>query len=81
MGKCFDLESAYKQFAIHDADSAFSVVIGRAPGTDEGVEFFVSRALPFGAVGSVVGFNRAAVALRACIGNILGIPMLSYFDD
>ena len=81
VGKCFDLESAYKQFALHDADAAFAVIVGKSTGTKDEVEFFVSRALPFGAVGSVVGFNRAAVAFRACIARIMLIPILSYFDD
>ena len=81
VGKCFDLESAYKQFALHDADAAFAVIVGKSPGTKDEVELFVSRALPFGAVGPVVGFSRAAVAFRACIARIMWIPTLSYFDD
>ena len=66
------------QCPLHEADSPFAVI---AIGTGGEVEYFVARVLPFDACGSVLGFNRAALALRACVLRLLRIPCLSYFDD
>ena len=81
MGKCFDLASAYKQFAVSDADAACSVIAVPRPEDPRQVAYFVARALPFGASGSVVGFNRAAAGFKACLPKILGVPVGNYFDD
>ena len=81
VGKCFDLEAAYKQFPIAEADRGVSVIAvtdEKAPG---GIAYFLARALPFGASGSVFGFNRAARAFQKCIVGLLGLPILNYFDD
>ena len=77
MGKRYDLTAAYKQCPLHEADSPFAVI---AIGTGGEVEYFVARVLPFGACGSVLGFNRAAMALRACVLRLLRILCLSYDD-
>ena len=41
----------------------------------------VANALPFGAVASVLGFNRAAHAIKSLIVRGLNIPCGHYFDD
>ena len=78
--KCFDLAAAYEQFAVSDIDAAVSVIEVAVPDPSPSWRLFVARALPFGAVGSVIGFNRAAVGFRRCLTRLLGIPVTSYFD-
>jgi hypothetical protein len=45
------------------------------------VEFFIARALPFGASASVHGSNRAAMALNYLLHENVGAPCTHYFDD
>jgi ABC-type transporter lipoprotein component MlaA len=45
------------------------------------MEFFIARALPFGAAASVHGFNRAALALNYLLRENVGAPCTHYFDD
>ena len=63
MNSCFDLESAYKQCPVHPEHLSSSILAVKMPTTEE-VEFFIARALPFGAKSSVHGFNRASRALN-----------------
>ena len=44
------------------------------------IEFFIARALPFGASGSVHGTNRAAMALKQLVHENVGTPCTHYFD-
>ena len=62
-GSVVDLEAAYKQCPIHPDDYKNSVLVLKDPETNEPA-FFVATALPFGAPGSVHGFNRLASAIN-----------------
>ena len=63
---------AYTQCPLHEEDSPFVVI---AIGTGGDVEYFVARVLPSGACESVLGFNRAALALRVCVSPPLTQPV------
>ena len=79
-GATIDLESAYKQCPVakeHERYSAFAV---KNPKSNE-VEFFLARALPFGAKASVHGFNRASRALNTLAHRFAGVTTGTYFDD
>ena len=80
-GKCFDLEAAYKQFAVADMDAAASVIAVKSDKFVGGIGLFIARALPFGGKASVVGFNRAALAFRSILNKLFYLPALNYFDD
>ena len=43
--------------------------------------YYEAVALPFGAVSSVTGFNRAARALRTCLSRLLRLVVTNFFDD
>jgi len=80
VGKCLDLESAYRQLAVRPSQRHLTVFSLKNP--DNGnVEFFVCNALPFGASAAVHGFNRAALALEHIIMREFGVPCAHYFDD
>ena len=59
VGRCLDLKAAYKQLARAPSDRWASVLAVCEPCSGE-VKFFEAVALPFGAVASVMAFNRAA---------------------
>ncbi len=80
VGKCLDLEPAYKQCPVVPAHARYSVFALKDP-TTEAVEFFLVTALPFGATAAVHGFNRAAMALNHLAHHYAGIPCSHYFDD
>ena len=84
LGRTADLKSAYRQLAVADSSAWCSVLAVFVPMDNERggrVDYYLQRALPFGAVASVVAFNRfsrllwriATVSLKLCISN--------YFDD
>ena len=78
-GKRYDLESAYKQCPLSGKDQSVGVVAVRTE--EKSVQFFRLHVLPFGAAGSVVGFNRVALALKAMAVEELLVPALNYYDD
>ena len=80
VGRTVDLESAYRQLVRRKADSPFTVIAVYSP-VSNGVEWFCLTALPFGATGSVYGFNRASLALRALCIRLLGLAATSFVDD
>lgn len=80
VGRCLDLKSAYKQVALRPSDQANAVLSVYDPGSDC-VKFFVSKVLPFGATGAVMGFNRAARAIRDILQSLFSLPIVNYFDD
>lgn len=43
--------------------------------------FFIATALPFGASGSVHGFNCLASAINSLAHKECGLPICNYFDD
>ena len=63
MGKCLDLESAYKQLPVKLFHAHLSICVIKNPHQGN-VEFFELHALPFGASAAVHGFNRAAMAIE-----------------
>ena len=80
LGRCYDLKSAYKQFAVHPKDRSHlrMAVRSSADGTLRMLGF---DALPFGAVGSVAGFLRVSLAVWY-IGLIaLQICWTVFYDD
>ena len=79
MGKCVDLAHAYRQVAVRRSHSSCAVIgVRSAEGTGD---WFRQTALPYGAKGSVWGFNRPARAISALIARILWICAPNYFDD
>jgi len=80
LGKCVDLEAAYRQLAVRPSQAHLSIVCVKNPETGE-PEFFEICAMPFGASASVHGFNRVSAAIEAILVQILGIPCTHYFDD
>jgi hypothetical protein len=81
LGRCFDLKAAYKQCAVHPADAAVSVFAHGSSEIEGGVAFYRAHALPFGSGASVVGFNRAAAGLKACMNRCFSVPVDNFFDD
>ena len=80
VGRCVDLKSAYKQLLRHKSDSALSIIAVWNP-IKKCVELYETEALPFGSTGSVYGFNRCSVALRAILIRFFKILCTSFFDD
>ncbi len=80
VGKCLDLEAAYKPCPVAPAHARFSAFALKNPTSHE-VEFFLAKALPFGATAAVHGFNRAAMALNHLAHAFVGVPCTHYFDD
>ncbi len=80
MGRCLDLKQAYKQLVRHPDDRWVSVLAVVCP-TDEEVYFFEAVALPFGAVSSVLAFNRVARSLRTILSRLFKLVVTNLFDD
>lgn len=79
MIKTLDLKSAYKQLALNELESRKSVICLKCP--DDGQVYgFACKTLPFGAVASVLHFNRFARFLRAVFLEC-GVVACNYFDD
>ena len=77
--KTLDLKSAYKQLALNDLEARKSVICLKCP--DDGQVYgFVCKTLPFGAVASVLHFNRFARFLKAVFLRC-GVVACNYFDD
>ena len=80
LGKCADLESAYKQCPLSDEEASLAVIVVYDPDAKRH-QWYVLRALPFGGTASVRQFNRVAFALRMLLIVDFGIPVLAYYDD
>ncbi len=80
LGKCIDLEAAYKQCPVGASHARYSVFALKNPDTGA-TEFFIATALPFGASAAVHGFNRAAMAIDHMLHQYVGVPCAHYFDD
>ena len=72
-GRCYDLKSAYRQFAVHPTDRSHLRMLVRSS-SDQTLKLLGFNALPFGAVGSVAGFLR--VSLAVCF---IGLVALIFF--
>ena len=79
MIKTLDLKSAYKQLALNELEARKSVICLKCP-EDGQVYGFACRTLPFGAVASVLHFNRFARFIRAVFLE-RGVIACNYFDD
>ena len=62
----------YKQIALRPSDHPNAVLAVYDP-KSERVRYFVSRVLPFGATGAVMGFNRMAVKSQVVMDEFLDI--------
>ena len=80
VGKTYDLKSAYRQLATRP-DEAWATVVAVFSPEDNCAKLFIQRALPFGAVGSVFGFNRASRALWAALTYWLRVVTTCFYDD
>ena len=74
----FDLESAYKQLALHPDEYNCSVVTLKSPSSGKPA-CFLMRTLPCGSTASVLHFNRVARLWR--LGIELNLWWSNYFDD
>ena len=74
------MKSAYKQLAIRPADR-HAAIIGAYSSRVGKPQLFQSVSLPFGATGSVMGFNWAARSIKSLVMRLLGIFTSNYFDD
>ena len=62
VGNCYDFEAACEQYTMADQDEVAGVIAIEDPNTDAGLLYCRVDSLPFGALGRVVQFNRAAAA-------------------
>ena len=75
-----DHRAAYRQIPLREEDRKKAVVVFRDPVSSR-LCFWIHNALPFGALGAVYGYNRAARALVHIARTLLHIPVDSYYDD
>ena len=80
LGKCSDLESAYKQLAVSPVDADVSVICVWNPSAAR-IEFFEAWAMPFGVSAAVSGFNRFSAAFEWCLAHFMLATASAYFDD
>ena len=80
LGKCYDLKSAYKQFAISSEDRSMLRVAVAQPNSQQ-PRILGFNALPFGAVGSVAGFLRISLAVWFIGATCLGLLWSAFYDD
>ena len=79
-GRTFDLKSAYRQLAVHLASLDFAKVALFCPASQAPVVLSL-KALPFGATGSVHGFDRCSIAIWALACKLLLVTHTVFFDD
>ena len=77
--KTFDLKSAYKQFAISPKEYSKAILCLKDPDSSE-VRGFGCLTLPFGAISSVVCFNRVARLFQRILQELCVLAS-NYFDD
>ena len=80
LGRCYDLKSAYKQFAVHPRDRSHLRMAVRST-KDQEIKLLGFNALPFGAVGSVAGFLRVSLAVWFLGLVALKICWTVFYDD
>ena len=79
-GRCYDLKSAYKQFAVHGSDRDHLRMAVRSP-VDSAIRLIGFNALPFGAIGSVAGFLRVSLAVWFVGLVALDLCWTVFYDD
>ena len=77
--KTMDLKSAYKQWALAPSDIPKAIITLKQPGTGS-VVGFECLTLPFGAVSSVLAFNRIARSYQRILHEV-NVVAANYFDD
>ena len=80
VGRCLDLEKAYKQVPISKASLPYSVLMVRRP-EDNKVVFFVMQSLPFGACSAVFSFNCISRSLHHLCMHLCKTIGGVFFDD
>ena len=75
-----DFRSAYRCCPIDPQDQEFSEFVFQNPETGE-IEFAIHKAMPFGAIAAVYGWDRLAHAITYLIRKILITPAIRYVDD
>ena len=80
VGKTFDLKSAYRQIPTRDDESWANVIAVWNPELCQ-PSLFSINSLPFGGVGSVYGFNRAARAVWAAVNFLMRTVLTNFYDD
>ena len=80
VGRCLDLEKAYKQVPISKASLPYSVLMVRRP-EDNKVVFFVMQSLPFGACSAVFSVNRISRSLHHLCMHLCKTIGGVFFDD
>ena len=80
LGRCLDLEKAYKQIPVMAKDLVFAVLMVWEPGSGSW-KYFISRSLPFGCCAAVYGFNRVSRSLLHLALHLAGMIGGVYFDD
>ena len=79
LAKTVDLKSAYKQWALSPTDIPKAIFSLKQPGTGR-VLGFECLTLPFGAISSVVEFNRIARLYQRVLHEVC-VVAANYFDD
>ena len=79
-GKTVDLKAAYRQLPTRPSEAWASVIAVYNP-LQKNTGLFIQHALPFGAVGSVSGFDREARALWAAVSFWLRLSWTNFYDD
>ena len=80
VGRCYDLKSAYKQFAVHGSDRDHLHMAVRSP-VGSAIRLIGFNALPFGAIGSVAGFLRVSLAVWFVGLVALDLGWTVFYDD
>ncbi|CAE7035336.1 gpt [Symbiodinium sp. CCMP2592] len=80
VGRCLDLEKAYKQVPLSAESLRFAVLLVRDPLTNAH-NFFISNSLPFGACAAVYSFNRISRSLLHLATTLLGVVGGVFYDD
>ena len=75
-----DMEGAYRQIPVHPSHECLAIAAVWNVHTNEWV-FFAMQGLPFGLGAAVNQFNRLPAFLVAVARRILGLPVISFFDD
>ena len=80
VGRCLDLNSAYKQFGVREEDAQWLCLVVMNP-ANKNLLYLGTNSLPFGAVGSVCGSLRISTSLWALGLRLLSLLWCSYYDD
>lgn len=80
LGRTLDLTAAYKQLAVDPKQSLIRALVAYNP-EKKAPAFFIFNALPFGATGSVYGFNRVAKSLWHIMVTLGNVFATQYYDD